>query len=227
LATLVALVQTGQATQPEAPETGQRKAGSPSDLALAAISIFRPAPCSTSKQPPALFVVLPSATGHAIGGVTVSNGTGVATLDQSFAAAELQGGTLSSCHASQTAVDSTFRQAIAARPVLPHQFRLYFSPGSDSLTPESQAEYRDALADIARRRVYQVAVIGFTDTIGSLGDDRQRSLAEAAAIRRLLMQDRIDPRKISIAGRGKLDLLIPTGDHVAEPRNRRVEIWVR
>jgi outer membrane protein OmpA-like peptidoglycan-associated protein len=227
LATLVALVQSGQAAQPEAPETGQRKAGSPNDLALAAISIFRPSPCNTSSAPPALFVVLPSATGHAIGGVTVSNGAGVATLDQSFAAAELQGGTLSACRVSPTAVDSTFRQAIAARPMLPHQFRLYFTPGSDRLTPESLAEYRDALADIARRAVYQVAVIGFTDTVGSPGDDRQRSLAQASAIRRLLTQDRIDPRKISVAGRGKLDLLIPTPDQVAEPRNRRIEIWVR
>ena len=32
---------------------------------------------------------------------------------------------------------------------------------------------------------------------------------------------------IKVSGRGKLDPLIPTADQIAEPRNRRIEIWVR
>jgi outer membrane protein OmpA-like peptidoglycan-associated protein len=171
--------------------------------------------------------VLPSATGKAIGGIMVSNGTTDTTLDQSFAAAELRGGALEPCQVSKVAVDTTFRQAIAARPVLPHHFRLYFLPNSDQLTPESSLQYREALADIAQRRAYQIEVIGYTDSLGTPGDDRQLSLARAAAVRRLLARDRIDAGRISVTGRGKLDLLIPTADQVAEPRNRRVEIWVR
>ena len=33
--------------------------------------------------------------------------------------------------------------------------------------------------------------------------------------------------KVVTIGRGKRDLAVPTGDGVAEPRNRRVEILVR
>ena len=60
--------------------------------------------------------------------------------------------------------------------MLPHHFRLYFRPNSDQLTPESLVEYRDALADIAHRGVYEIEVIGYTDTFGTSADDRQLRL---------------------------------------------------
>jgi flagellar motor protein MotB len=37
----------------------------------------------------------------------------------------------------------------------------------------------------------------------------------------------VAPESIQASGRGKRDLLIPTPDGIAEPRNRRVEIFVR
>ena len=37
----------------------------------------------------------------------------------------------------------------------------------------------------------------------------------------------IPPSRIQAAGRGERELLVPTADDVAEPRNRRVEISVR
>jgi outer membrane protein OmpA-like peptidoglycan-associated protein len=37
----------------------------------------------------------------------------------------------------------------------------------------------------------------------------------------------VAPQDIVAVGRGKRDLLIPTPDGIAEPRNRRVEIVVR
>jgi outer membrane protein OmpA-like peptidoglycan-associated protein len=226
LANLVTPATVEQAA--EAAQTGSQKANSPESLALAALSNFRAAACSGSNAlPPALFVVLPSATGKAIGGIVVSNGAAETVLDQSFAAAELHGGTLAPCQVSRTAVDTTFHQAIAARPVLPRHFLLYFAPNSDRLTPQSMAQYREALSDVTQRRAYQIEVVGFTDSTGAQADDQKSSLAQAETVRRLLARDRLDPRKISIAGRGKLNPLIPTADQVREPRNRRVEIWVR
>jgi outer membrane protein OmpA-like peptidoglycan-associated protein len=37
----------------------------------------------------------------------------------------------------------------------------------------------------------------------------------------------IAPDRITTAGRGEREPLVPTADEVAEPRNRRVEISVR
>jgi OOP family OmpA-OmpF porin len=81
--------------------------------------------------------------------------------------------------------------------------------------------------DIRRRPVYQIEVIGHTDTLGDFRTNQTLSRARAAAIRARLVRDGIEPDAISTAGRGKLDPIVPTGDNVAEPLNRCVVITVR
>ena len=81
--------------------------------------------------------------------------------------------------------------------------------------------------DTKQRPVYEIDVIGFTDTLGDRSYNQALSLRRAAAIRDTLVRDGIDRRAISIAGRGEHDLLVPTADQTPEPRNRRVEITVR
>jgi outer membrane protein OmpA-like peptidoglycan-associated protein len=174
----------------------------------------------------ALFVVLPGEEGGA-GAITVDDGQTMTTLDQPYAAAESRGGSSEPVEESRENIGVIFRRAIAAQPILPHHFRLYFILGSDRLTRESAVAYRSVFNDIEQRPVYQVEVIGYTDTLGDLPSNRALSLSRATAIRATLVRDGVDRGAISVAGRGKLDLLVPTPDHVAEPRNRRVEITVR
>jgi OmpA-OmpF porin, OOP family len=174
----------------------------------------------------ALFVVLPNEEGGA-GAITVDDGKTMTTLDQPYAAAESRAGSSEPVEESRGNIGVIFRRAIAAQPILPHHFRLYFILGSDRLTPESAIAYRSVFNDIEQRPVYQVEVIGFTDTLGDLASNQALSVSRAGAIRAALVRDGVDHGAISVAGRGKLDLLVPTPDHVAEPRNRRVEITVR
>ncbi len=174
----------------------------------------------------ALFVVLPT-EGGGTGAITVDDGKTVTTLDQPYAAAEARVGSSAPVEESQGNIGVIFRRAIAAQPILPHHFRLYFILGSDQLTPESAIAYRAVFDDIKQRPVYQVEVIGHTDTLGDLPFNQALSLSRAKAIRGALVRDGVDSGAISVAGRGKLDLLVPTADHAAEPRNRRVEITVR
>ena len=94
------------------------------------------------------------------------------------------------------------------------------------MTPESKVAYR-AVFDDKQQPVYEIEVIGFTDTLGDLSYNQALSLSPAAVIRSVLVRDGLDRQAISIAGRGKRDLLVPTADQTPEPRNRRVEITVR
>jgi outer membrane protein OmpA-like peptidoglycan-associated protein len=174
----------------------------------------------------ALFVVLPGEEGGA-GAITVDDGKTVTTLDQPYAAAESRAGSSEPVDESRGNIGVIFRHAIAAQPILPHHFRLYFILGSNRLTSESAIAYRSVFNDIEQRPVYQVEVIGYTDALGDLRSNRALSLARATAVRAALVRDGVDRGAISVAGRGKLDLLVPTPDHVAEPCNRRVEITVR
>jgi outer membrane protein OmpA-like peptidoglycan-associated protein len=81
--------------------------------------------------------------------------------------------------------------------------------------------------DIEQRPVYEIEVIGFTDMLGDLRCNQALSLARAAAIGGALVRNGLDRQAISIAGRGKRDLLVPTADQTPEPRNRHVEITVQ
>lgn len=175
----------------------------------------------------ALFVVLPNAEGNGVGAITVEEGKTVTTLDQPYATAESRAGSSAPVEESRGDINLIFRRAIAAQPILPHHFRLYFTPGGDELTRESKLAYRTVFDDTKQRPVYEIEVVGFTDTVGDLPSNQALSLRRAAAIRDALVRDGLDRQAIAIAGRGKRDLLVPTPDQTPEPRNRRVEITVR
>ena len=181
------------------------------------------ASCSSRQS---LFVVLPNPDGSS-GAVTIEDGQKSVVLDQPYAAGEVRGGVAAPVKVDQSQVQQIFGNALAAQPVLPTHFVLYFEKDSDTLTPESQRQYQAVFADIKRRPVYEVEVIGHTDTLGSPPHNQQLSMSRAEMIRDRLVHDGISPKSISVAGRGQLDLAVKTADQVAEPKNRRVEITVR
>jgi outer membrane protein OmpA-like peptidoglycan-associated protein len=176
----------------------------------------------------ALFVVLPNQDGTT-GAITVNDGKQTVTLDSAYAAQEARGGKVEPADAKPDEINRIFASAVAARPELPRHFRLYFLLDSDQLVPDSEAEYRKFFEEVKRRKVFEVEVIGHTDTLGPKDNNQRLSLQRAMAIRDRLIKDGLDVAagKIAVAGRGQLDLFVPTKDQAAEPRNRRVEITVR
>ena len=173
-----------------------------------------------------LFVVLPNPDGTS-GAITVSDGGNSVVLERPYAAEDVKGDKVEQTTSDPAQVQQVFGSALAAQPILPEHFRLYFLKDKDVMTAESQQQYKNVFADIKRRPVYQVEVIGYTDTLGQQPYNQELSLKRAAALRDELVRDGLNSDSITIAGRGELDLAVPTGPQVAEPRNRRVEITVR
>ena len=117
--------------------------------------------------------------------------------------------------------------ALAALPKPPLRFILYFEHDSADLTPESKAILKKVLGMIRDRAPVDISVVGHTDTVGLKGYNYALSMKRAKAVACILVGKGIDPSVLVITSHGKDNPLVPTGDQVPEPRNRRVEITVR
>lgn len=171
-------------------------------------------------------ILLPSADGQA-SALVLRDERGELLLNQPYAAAQSRGGTNSLYQASPEEVQERFGAALAAMPVRPSSYLLYFEPGSNTLTPASQAAFVKMRREISERTALEVRVIGHTDRVGSRQANDALSKNRAEAIRDQLIASGVPADSLETVGRGERDLLVPTEDEVDEPRNRRVEINLR
>lgn len=163
-----------------------------------------------------------------VGRVSVLRGDAAIQLEQANAAAEVTAdGNLRPAEVTEDEVNKIFGEALAALPIAPRSFTLHFELGAVDLTPDSRPLLEELRAEIQRRSVAEVVVIGHTDRKGSDASNDQLSLRRAYTIRDWLIEQGIPRAAISTAGRGEREPLVPTEDEVEEVRNRRVEIRIR
>ena len=72
-----------------------------------------------------------------------------------------------------------------------------------------------------------MSVIGHSDTQGKAEANEALALRRAGAIAQQLRQLGLQDPVLSVESHGERNLLVPTPDETAEPRNRRVEITLR
>ena len=190
-------------------------------LAVALASFLR-----APDKAPELFAVVPARDGH-IGSIVVRGPQSETVLNSAYGAVRISGGSQTPSILDASQVREMFGETIDALPGSPTSFTLYFIEGRDELTEESKAELDSVFAELKRRPLPDIIVIGHTDTVGALEFNDKLSRARAERMRDLLIERGLPAQRIEAAGRGKRELLVPTEDNVSEPRNRRVEISVR
>ncbi|MBL8644284.1 MAG: OmpA family protein [Rhodospirillaceae bacterium] len=190
-------------------------------IAAAALMLTALAGCAAGD----LVVVLPHEDGS-VGGVSVTKGARQVLLDKPLAATKTGGG-LDAFTIETAEVDKRFSDALAAQPVAPRSYSLYFEEGSTRLHAGSKAVLQEILADVARRPSAEITVIGHTDRIGKVPDNDALSRRRAAAVVDFLVTNGVKRDIMSVAGRGEREPIVPTPDETEEPRNRRAEISVR
>jgi outer membrane protein OmpA-like peptidoglycan-associated protein len=192
-------------------------------LALAALA----AGCASAPKTPALFAVVPGADGH-VGAIVVRTDRDERVIDSAYGAQRLRSdGTVEASRLTAADVRREFGTTLDALPGKPATFLLYFLEGKDELTQDSKSEMEKVFGELKRRPLPDIVVIGHTDTVGGLAFNDRLSLARAERLREMMVGLGIPSERISAAGRGKRELLVPTEDNISEPRNRRVEINVR
>jgi len=180
--------------------------------------------CSSAKT----FVVLLPEESGVPGGVTVGEGSQATLLDAPMTSASVgRGGKIERGIITDEELKQTFAAALAAQPPKSMSFTLYFPTASTDVTPESRPVLEALFAEVARRQAVEVQVTGHTDRVGTEADNDRLSLERAQAVRDMLVQRGLKASFIRAVGRGERELLVPTPDGQAEPKNRRVEVIVR
>jgi len=172
-------------------------------------------------------VLLPGADGH-VGIVFVTRGGQRRVLNRAYATTRAVGQREVEFEVrTPDAVRSEFGEVLAALPARPASYMVYFGSGVDELVFESKGELELALEELRRRRQSDIVLTGHTDRVGTDDSNDRLSLQRAERIKAEIVALGIAPGRISVAGRGEREPLIPTADGVEEPRNRRVEITIR
>jgi len=190
--------------------------------AVAALALALVAGCASKGT----VVLLPEPDGKPAA-VTVRQAEAQIVLDQPYAATKVAAQGLDPYQSSPQAVEKQFGPALSAQPVRPQSFLLYFVEGRDEFTDESKQLVDTVLAEVARRPVPDVLVVGHTDAVGTDQLNDALGLRRAETVRTALIARGVPAADVQAISRGKRAPAVPTADGVAEPRNRRVEIIVR
>ncbi len=176
-----------------------------------------------------LVVLMPDPETGAIGELHVSNAAGSTSLTGARESTRVAPGQAPQPPAVLDAaeVQRVFGAALAVQPDPARHFNLYFELASETLTPESATLAAEIVALVRVRVAPEVSVIGHTDTTDTAANNAALGLRRATLIRNLLVDGGLDPALVEVASHGESDLLVPTPDNTAEPRNRRVEVSVR
>jgi len=174
-------------------------------------------------------VLIPDPDGN-VGQVVVANERGQQVLNEANQAVTVTGrkappGAVRTMTTDE--VRSVFSDALAARPLPPARFILYFLMDSDVLTRESMAIVPEVLETIRKRSPVDIVISGHTDTVGTNEYNYRLGLDRTKAIYGILVAKGVAASSITATSHGEGNPLVKTGDNVPEPRNRRVEIVVR
>jgi len=175
-----------------------------------------------------LVVLSPGPDGKT-GAITVSNPAGSVDISSPYQATTI--GDRAEAPSPPSAMgresaNALFADALSAQPKSPVHFILYFEKDI-LLTPESTLLLPKIVTAIQERNSIDISVVGHTDSVGSKEYNMTLSRNRANSVKDQLIRMGIDDTYIRTTSHGKENPLIKTGDNVAEPRNRRVEVIVR
>lgn len=178
--------------------------------------------CATPER----VVLLPEAGGKSTA-ITVTGKTGSAVLAEPYAQAIVSANETTTGRVDADWVSTRYGEVMKATPAPPQKLLLYFASGSNELTPESARLLATIRRELAARPAPELLVIGHTDRVGTLEANDALSAKRAEFIRDQLVTIGIAAGMITTIGRGEREPLVATGDEVAEPANRRVEVKIR
>ena len=172
------------------------------------------------------YVVLLPDRNNVVGKVVVQGKGGTQVLEEAQKGVKTNGGG-GAFAVSNDQLKKDFGQVMAALPVAPERFVLYFQRGSDVLASDSKAQIARIVERAANHPGLDMSVIGHTDTSGSDKVNEALGRQRAAFVTKLLRDAGLKTDTVVEESFGKKSLEVPTPDNTVEQRNRRVEVIIR
>lgn len=208
-----------------------RQAGSRALAVGPALFLVTGCCCFVPSEPETTVVVVPSRHDGHIGTVVVTRGTQKELLNTAYASTRVgASGKVRKTVLKPRQIEElgkTFAAASEALPPKATTYTLYFDLASENLTPESSRELDAILSEVSGRQAVEIIVVGHSDTSGTTDANLALSQRRADRMRQLVIERGAPPQIVSATGVGASDLVVQTGENIAEERNRRVEITVR
>ena len=179
---------------------------------------------------PTLACLLPAPDGK-VGVISLTSSIMSQTqvLNRAYAVLNVQpSGTMSTKQEDAAWIQARYGELLQATPKRSESFVIYFNPNSATQVTAASVAVIDTLKKVVTAWPgVEINVIGHTDTVGSQEVNDKLGLERARTAAALLQSSGLTNIQIEASSRGKRELLIPTGDNVANDQNRRVEISLR
>lgn len=129
------------------------------------------------------------------------------------------------------ACSTTQTQAVVAPPPPPPtvqatSYMVFFDWDRSNLSAQAMSTIAQAAQAYKTSGSVRLTATGHTDTSGPDDYNMALSLRRANTVKDGLVSQGVPATAINVVGVGKAGLLVPTGDGVREPQNRRVEVVV-
>jgi outer membrane protein OmpA-like peptidoglycan-associated protein len=160
------------------------------------------------------------------GELTVTTTQGTTTLTTPGTAAVSKDGRVERGALGAAAVQEKYGAVLDTLPTPPATYTFHFATRSVAVDADGQATLAALLAELPRRDVVDIQVIGHTDQQGTEAFNERLALARAEAVQALLLQGGVPAASVRVAGIGARAPLVHAPGQ-AEARNRRVEVRVR
>ena len=133
---------------------------------------------------------------------------------------------------SKKEINERFGGVIKSTPLAPFSIDIFFKNNSIKLTEKSKLELSNIMKktkiNIQKRTPCDISIIGHTDTTGTSSHNQKLAFKRARYLKRLILSlNMADTNRVKVLSYGESDPLIKTDNNISEPKNRRVEIYIK